>query len=207
MSPATDPIGSGFIKSLSHPGGNITGVANLFGDLTGKSVELLHTYLPGARKVAVLMSSNPTHPAIYELARGAAASLGLTTVPVVTATPAELERAFQDIAKAKCDAVFVLADPIRPTIVSLAANAGLPAVYQFSEFVEAGGLVSYGPSVAAMFRKSAQYVDRILRGARPADLPVEQPTTFELVLNLKAAKSLGLSLPESLIARADRVIE
>jgi putative tryptophan/tyrosine transport system substrate-binding protein len=207
MSPSTDPIGSGFVKSFAHPGGNITGVANLYGDMTAKSVEILHAVLPNAKKIAVLMSSNPTHPPLYEVARTAAQSLGLTTVPVIAPTATDLDRAFQDIVAANCDALFVLADPIRPAIVPLAATFKIPAIFQISLFVDAGGLASYGANVQMMLRMSAQYVDKIFKGANPADLPVEQPTTFELVVNLKTAKSLGVSIPESVILRADRVIE
>jgi putative ABC transport system substrate-binding protein len=207
MTPATDPIGSGFVKSFARPGGNITGLANMFGDLTAKSLEVLHTIVPEAKVIAILMSSNPTHPPLYEVANGAAQTIGLSTIPVVAAAATDLDRAFQDIRRANCDAVFVLADPIRPSIVTLAATARIPAVYQFSEFVETGGLVSYGPSLASMWRRSAQYVDRIFKGESPADLPVEQPTKFELVLNLKTAKTLGLSIPESVILRADKIIE
>jgi putative ABC transport system substrate-binding protein len=207
MSPATDPIGSGFVKSFARPGGNITGVANLYGDMTAKTVEILHTILPQAKKIAVLMSSNPTHPPLYETARVAAQSLGVTTVPILAPTPADLDYAFQNIVKENCDALFVLADPIRPTIVPLAAANKVPSIYQFSLFVDAGGLASYGAEVTAMFSKAAQYVDKLFKGANPADLPVEQPTKFEFVLNLKTAKSLGLSIPESVILRADKVIE
>lgn len=153
------------------------------------------------------MSSNPTHSPLYEVARDAAQSLGLSTVPILAPTPAELESAFQDVVRENCDALFVLADPIRPTIVLLAAKFKIPAIYQYSQFVDAGGLASYGANVTSMFRKAAQYVDKIFKGANPADLPVEQPTTFELVLNLKTAKSLGISIPEFVIFRADRVIE
>ena len=155
----------------------------------------------------MLMSSNPTHPPLYETARVAAQSLGLATVPLHAPTPADLDRAFQNIVKENCDALFVLADPIRPTIVPLAAANKVPAIYQISLFVDAGGLASYGAEVTAMFGKAAQYVDKIFKGANPADLPVEQPTKFEFVLNLKTAKSLGLSIPESVILRADKVIE
>ena len=207
MTPATDPVGSRFVKSLARPGGNITGLANMFADLTAKSLEILHAVLPDARKIAVLMSSNPTHPPIYEIARTAAQSIDLSTIPVLAATPADLEQAFLEIGKANCDALFVLADPIRPPILTLAAAARIPAVYQFSEFVEAGGLVSYGPSLQSMWRRSAQFVDKIFKGANPADLPVEQPTRFELVLNLRTAKSLGLTIPNSFTIRADKVIE
>ena len=207
MSPSTDPIGSGFVKSFSHPGGNITGVANLYGDMTAKSFELLHIVLPDAKKVAVLMSSNPTHPPLYERAREAAASLRLFPVRILASTPDDLERAFQEMRSEKCEALFVLADPIRPAIVSLAAAFKIPAVYQFSQFVDAGGLASYGANLPAMFSLAATYVDKILKGDDPAELPVEQPTTFEFVLNLKTAKSLGVSIPETVILRADRVIE
>ena len=208
MSPSTDPIGSGFIKSFAHPAGNITGVANLYGDMTAKTVELLLAILPGAKKIAVLMSSNPTHPPLYDVARDAAQSLGLSAVPIRAPTPADLEGAFEKMADEKCDALFVLADPMPPrTIVPLAAAHKLPSVYQISLFVEAGGMASYGANAEAMFAKAAQYVDKILKGANPADLPVEQPTRFEFVLNLKTAKSLGISIPEAVILRADKVIE
>ena len=207
MSPSTDPIGSGFVKSFAHPGGNITGVANLYGDMTAKSVEVLHTVLPGAKKIAVLMSANPTHPPLYEVARVGAQSLGLTTVPILAPTPDDLDGAFQEVVSANCDALFVLADTMRPTIVPLAAKFRIPTIFQVSLFVDAGGLASYGANVQMMLRMAAQYVNKIFKGANPADLPVEQPTTFELVLNLKTAKSLGVSLPESVVLRADRVIE
>ncbi len=207
MTPATDPIGSGFVKSFSHPGGNITGLANMYGDTTAKILEVLHTILPGAKKTAVLMSSNPTHPGLFEVSKAAAQVLGLSTVPIVAATPADLDRAFQDIVNENCDAVFVLADPIRPTIVTRAAAARIPDIYQISEFVEAGALASYGPRLSTMWKRSAQYVDRIFKGAAPAEMPVEQPTKFEMVINLKTAKSLGLALPATLLAQADEVIE
>ncbi len=207
MCPTTDPVRFGFVKSLAHPGGNITGIANLSGDMTAKSVELLHTILPDANKIAVLMSPNPIHPPLYEVARAAAQSLGLSTVPVLAQTPADLDRAFQDIAKQNCDALFVLADTYRPTIVPLAANYKVPALYQDSLLVDSGGLASYGAEVIPMFSKAAQYVDKIFKGADPANLPAEQPSKFEIVLNLKTAKALGLTIPDSILARADRVVE
>lgn len=207
MTPATDPVGSGFVKSFSHPGGNITGMANMYGDTTTKIFDVLQSMLPAARKIAVLMSSNPTHPGLFEVSRSAAKVLGLSTVPVVAPTPADLDRAFGDIGIEKCDAVFVLADPIRPTIVTLAAAARIPDIYQISEFVEAGGLARYGPRLSAIWKRSAQFVAKIFKGASPAELPVEQPTKFDLVINLKTAKSLGLTLSATLLARADEVIE
>ena len=207
MGPATDPIGSGFVKSFARPGGNITGVANLYGDLVAKSVEFLHAIVPDARKIAVLMSSNPTHSHLSSVARAAAESLGLSTVPALAPTPDDLDRAFQDMVKESCDALFVLADPIRPTLVPLTAKYRIPAIYQLSQYVDAGGLASYGADVEVMFTTAAQYVGKIFKGADPAELPVEQPTTFEFVLNLKTARSLGLSIPQSVISRADRTIE
>jgi putative ABC transport system substrate-binding protein len=207
MTPATDPIGSGFVQSFAHPGGNLTGLANMYGDLTAKLLEVLHLILPDAKKIAVLMSSNPTHLPLYKVASAAAEAIGLSTIPIVAPTVADLDQAFQAIGKNHCDAVYVLADPIRPTIVSLAAAARIPTVYQIGEFVEAGGLASYGPNLELLFRRSAHYVDSILKGTNPADLPVEQPTKFELVINLKTAKSLGLSIPESVVLLADKAIE
>ena len=207
MAPATDPVGSGFIKSLAHPGGNITGMANMYGDAIGKSVELLHSILPAAKRVAVLMSTNPTHPQQYELAEVALKGLDLAAVRVMAPTPGDLEQAFERMKQENCDALFVLADPTRPTIVSLAAKTKIPAIYQFSNFVVLGGLASYGPNLEAIYRKVAQYVDRIFKGADPAELPVEQPVVFELALNLKTAAALGLTIPESVMARADKVIE
>ena len=207
MSPSTDPIGSGFVKSFAHPGGYITGVANMYGDVMGKSVETLHELLPSAKKVAVLMSLNTTHPMQYELARAALQSFGKAAFPIVAPKPDDLPAAFHKMTEAQCDALFVLADPFRPTIVSLATNSRIPAIYQYREFVEAGGLASYGANNTAMFKMAARYVDKILKGASPSETPVEQPTTFEFVINLKTAKALGVTVPPSLLARADEVIE
>lgn len=207
MSPATDPVGSGFIKSLARPGGNITGVANMFGDAIGKSVELLHAILPTARRIAVLMSSNPSHPKQYALLEATAKALDLVPIPITAATPADLQQAFKEMKLANCDALFVLADPIRPTILTLATEAKIPAIYQFTGWVDLGGLASYGASQMPLFRKAAQYVDKIFKGASPAELPVEQPVAFELALNLKTAAALGLSIPDAVVARADKVIE
>ncbi len=207
MAPATDPVRSGFIKSLAHPGGNITGMANMFGDAVGKSVELLHSILPSAKRIAVLMSTNPTHPQQYELVETAARRLDLTVVRVMAPTPDDLEQAFDRMRQENCDALFVLADPTRPKIVSLAAKTKLPAFYQHSTFVDLGGLASYGPDLKPVYRKVAHYVDKIFKGANPAELPVEQPIVFEFALNLKTAAALGLTIPDSIIARTDKVIE
>ena len=207
MAPAVDPIGSGFVKSLAHPGGNITGMAAMAGDAVGKAVELLHDILPSARRIAVLMSNNPSHPWHSGLAEAAIKSLGLTPVPVLAPTPNDLEQAFETMKKENCDALFVLADVTRPAIAALAAKSRIAAVYQSSPYVPLGGLASYHPSIEAIYRKAAQYCDKIFKGADPAELPVEQPVIFELALNLKTAASLGLNFPDSVLARADRVIE
>jgi ABC-type uncharacterized transport system substrate-binding protein len=207
MGPATDPVGSGFIKSLSRPGGNITGLANMSGDYTSKTVELVHELLPQARRIAVLMSSNSTHPMQYSLAETAAHNLGLEIVPVTAANEEDLDQAFQTIARAQCDTLLVLNDPVRPRTATLAVHARLPAVFQNEVLVSQGGLASYGPDVGSLIVQTAVYIDRIFKGASPADLPVQQPTKFILKLNLKTAKELGLTIPPLLLARADEVIE
>jgi putative ABC transport system substrate-binding protein len=207
MMPATDPIGSGFVRSLARPGGNITGMANMYGDSVGKSVELLHSLLPAAKRVAILMSSNPTHPQQLEIASTAAKALGLVTIPVMAPNQNDLEQAFEKMRAEKCDALFVLADPLRPPIVQLAAKAKIPAVYQYGGFVDLGGLASYGAEFNAILRKGAEYVVRIFKGANPAETPVEQPVVFELAINLKTARELGVNIPEAILARADRIIE
>lgn len=207
MAPSIDPVGSGFIKSLAHPGGNITGMAALSGDAVGKAVELLHDVLPSAKRIAVLMSNNPTQQWHYALAEVAIKSLSLTLIPVMARTPDDLEHAFETIKKENCDALFVLSDVTRPAIVTLAAKSRMPAIYQSSPYIALGGLASYHPNIEAIYRKAAQYCDRIFKGADPAELPVEQPVIFELALNLKTAASLGLTFPDSVLARADKVIE
>jgi putative ABC transport system substrate-binding protein len=207
MMPATDPIGSGFVRSLAHPGGNITGMANMYGDSLGKSVELLHGLLPTAKRIAVLMSSNLTHPQQLEIADHAMKSLGLVAIPVMASNQADLQQAFDKMSAENCDALFVLADPVRPPIVPLAAIQKIPAVYQYGGYVDIGGLASYGAEFNAILRKGAEYVVRIFRGANPAETPVEQPIVFELAINLKTARELGLTVPESILARADKIIE
>lgn len=208
MAPATDPIGSGFVDSFARPGRNITGVANMFGDLTAKSLDFLHRVLPNAKKIAVLMSANPTHAQLYEVASKGARAIGMSTLPFVAATPTDLDRVFAEIKQARCDALYALADPYRPKIPELAASAQIPAIYQYGHYVETGGgLMSYGPDVLALIARAADYVDRIFKGASPAVLPVEQPTRFEFILNLKTAKALGLALPESIVLMADKVVE
>jgi putative tryptophan/tyrosine transport system substrate-binding protein len=153
------------------------------------------------------MSSNPTHAHLFEVANDGAKRIGLSAIPFVAPNPSDLDRVFLEIKKAKCDSLYVLADPYRPKIVELAATAQIPAIYQYSLFVEIGGLMSYGPDVLSIFERAAGYVDKILKGASPADFPVEQPTRFYFTLNLKTARILGITIPESVILLADKVIE
>jgi putative tryptophan/tyrosine transport system substrate-binding protein len=207
MSPATDPVGSGFVKSLARPDTNITGVSNMTADLTAKSLELLRALVPSTTRVAVLMSANPVHPSQYREADAGARTLGVMLIPVTARTSGDLENAFATIAQEKCEALAVLADPMRPAIIELAHRARLPTIYQLTDFVRAGGLIGYGPSFPQLFRRVAVYVDKILKGATPAELPVEQPTKFELAINVKTAKALGVEVPATMLALADEVIE
>jgi len=207
MSPATDPIGSGFVKSFAHPGGNITGIANMYGDLTAKTLEILHVVIPTAKKIGVLTSNNPTHPSLFEAAQRGASAIGLSAERFTAADPDNLERAFMEMNSAKCDAVYVLADPYLPAMPAIALKVRLPAIYQVRLYVEDGGLMSYGPDALAMFARAAYYVDRIIKGDNPAEIPVEQPTTFQFVVNLRTAKAIGLTIPESVLLQADKVIE
>jgi putative ABC transport system substrate-binding protein len=207
MSPGSDPVRAGLITSLAHPGGNITGISDLNDEALSKLVELLHVVVPAAKRMAVLMSSNPSHLWRYGLTEAAAKTLGLTTVQIVALTPADLEQAFDSMVQEKCDALVVLPDATRPAIVPLAAKAKIPAFFSLATYVALGGLASYGANPEALFRKTAQYVGKIFLGAVPAELPVEQPVTFDLTLNLKTAAALGLSVPDSVLARADKVIE
>jgi putative ABC transport system substrate-binding protein len=202
-----DPIGSGFVKSLARPGGRITGTANMTVDYMPKTIELLREMLPAARRVAVLMSDNPVHPLMYRAIDTIAVTTGIELLPVIARTVADLDDAFATIAGQKADAVIVLTDAVRLRIVALAATAKVPVIYQISSFVDAGGLISYGANAGALVAQTAIYVDKILKGADPAELPVEQPTRFELKINLRTARALSLSIPPTLLARADEVIE
>jgi putative ABC transport system substrate-binding protein len=207
-----DPVAAGLVDSLGRPGGNATGFSIIAPELGTKRLELLKEIVPDAFSVAVLLNSkNPQSRIELNEMQVAARTLGIQLHPIQIASEAALEEAFAALTKAVTQALIVLTDPIlfsqRKRIVELANRNRLPAIYFFQGFVEEGGLVSYGPSDADLFRRSAAYVDRILKGARPSDLPVQQPTRFELVVNLKAAKALGLDIPPTLLARADEVIE
>jgi putative ABC transport system substrate-binding protein len=205
---AADPVAHGFVKSLARPGSNITGLSNMAPDLTARTVEILLSLVPKASRIAVLMSANPSHLGVLKETRVAARTFGAKVVAITAAVPGDLDEAFATMAKQRCDALVVPADArLYLEIVELAAKARLPAIYQFRELVLGGGLVSYGPSYVELFRRAAAYVDRIFKGADPAEMPVEQPTKFELVLNLETAKVLGLTVPPLLLATADEVIE
>src|SRR5438093_4764184 len=208
-----DPVGTGLIASLARPGGNVTGVSGYAGlEIGAKQLELLKEIVPKIRRVAIL--SNPAN-AYHQLAitevNVAARSLGVQLQLLEARGPNEFDGAFAAMATERVGALLVLSDAIfsshRTRLADLAARSRLPAAYGVRESVEAGGLMSYGPSFLDLFRRSAAYVDKILKGAKPADLPVEQPTTFELVVNVKAAKALGLTIPQSVLQRADQVIQ
>ena len=210
-----DPVGTGLVTSLARPGGNITGLSNLNADLVGKGLEYLTQAVPGARRVAVLSQPGAfgerTEREMLKAAEVAAEVLGIQLQFVEARGPADIDKAFSEITGARADALIVLVSGMllgeRSRVVDFAARNRLPVVYTFRELVDAGGLMSYGTSLADLFRRAASYVDKILKGAKPADLPVEQPVKLELVINLKTAQALGLTLPPTLLARADQVIE
>jgi len=210
-----DPVARGLVTSLARPGGNITGLANLQTDLVGKWLELLKQAVPRLNQVAFLWEPGylpeRAQRDLQERAEAAAKAAGVRLRFVEVRGSADLDRAFSDMVRARVDALIVWGGIMfiyeRQRIAELAAKNRLPGAYTMSEFVDAGGLLSYAPNIADNFRRAAGYVDKILKGAKPADLPVEQPTKFELVVNLKTAKALGLTIPPSLLQRADRVIE
>jgi putative ABC transport system substrate-binding protein len=207
-----DPVGGGLVASLARPGGNVTGVTASGQELSAKRLELLKEVVPGAARVAVLVNptSSYTGPFLGER-EGIARALRWDLRVVEAQRPGELEKTFAAMTGERIGALMVLTDIMfithRRRIVELAAKSRLPAVYFDQEFVDEGGLMFYGASLIAMYRHAAVHVDKILKGVKPADLPVEQPTTFELVLNLRTAKALGLTIPPSVLARADRVLE
>jgi putative ABC transport system substrate-binding protein len=199
-----DPEKDGLVASLARPGGNITGFSHLTGELTGKRLQLLKDTLPNVRRIAALTTQK------HRQIEREAARLGLQIQPFIVRQPGEIGTAFSAMRVARPDALLVHPHPMfwleRRRITQLASEVGLPAMYENADFVEVGGLMAYGASLPDMARRAAGYIDRILRGTRPADLPVEQPTKFELAINLKIAKALGLTIPPSVLARADRVI-
>jgi putative ABC transport system substrate-binding protein len=207
-----DPVAGGLVASLAHPGGNVTGVTALGQELGGKALDLLKEAVPNISRVAVL--GGPAYPSMgtgAQAIESAARALGVTLQTVVVRTPAEIDGAFAAMREQRAGGLLVLPDPMfniqTSRIPELAARHRLPAIYELSEFVDAGGLMFYGAALRDMYRRAATFVDKILRGAKPGDLPIEQPTQFELDINLKAAKALGIKIPQSLLVRADRVIE
>jgi putative ABC transport system substrate-binding protein len=207
-----DPVRFGLTASLNRPGGHVTGISLLSNVLGAKRVELLHQIAPKVSRIALLMNpSNPNSAAEQTDAQTGAKSLGIETVVLNARNAAEIDAAFEELLRVKADGFITATDPIlldcREQIVSLAQKHSLPAVYFVRQFATAGGLLSYGPSISWMYRQAGAYVAQILQGANPAEMPVLQPTTFEFALNLKAAKALGLAVPDKLLVAADEVIE
>jgi putative ABC transport system substrate-binding protein len=207
-----DPVGAGLVRSLTHPGANVTGTSLMLPDLGGKRLELLREIVPKLRRVAILWNRrNASAAAEMRATETAARSLGLTVYSAAFDSASRLDAAFADMARARPDGVLVMLDALtrwhRREIAAAALSARLPSVCPSWTFVQSGALVGYGPDYHVIAGRAARYVDKILKGAKPGDLPVEQPTKFELVINLKTAKALGLTIPQSLLQRADQVIE
>ncbi len=212
MSGLTDPVESGLVASLARPGGNVTGLSGFSTEIVGKQLELLKEMAPKVSRVAILWNpANQSHPLLLREAEAAARLLRVQLQTLEVRGPDDFETAFAAVTRERAGALLVAADGMfllhRARIADLAAKTRLPAMYGLREYVDAGGLVVYGPSLRENFRRAATYVDKILKGAKPADLPVEQPTKFELVINLKTAKALGLTIPPSLLLRADELIK
>ena len=211
MESLSDVVASGLVQSLARPGGNLTGVSGFAPELSGKRLELVREILPQAERIAVLVNrSNPVTASVLRATESAAQQMRMKLNVIDVHRRTELAPAFEAMRRERADALVIVADPIlfteRPLIVQLAAKYRLPAIYEFRLFAESGGLLSYGPRSQERFQRMAAYVDRILRGTNPADLPIERPTTFELVVNLKTAQGLGLTIPRSVLVRADEII-
>ena len=212
MAVAADPVATGFVANIARPGGNITGLSMMAPGLLGKQMQLLKEVVPKISRVALLwnpanVSNTPQLPHVQDAAR----ALAVRLQPLEARGPGDIDSAFVAMTRERAGAVIVLVDSMfvahRTRIAGLAAKSRLPAVYGLTDHAEAGGLMAYGPNVADLYRRAAAYVDKILKGAKPADLPVEEPTKFELVINLKTAKALGLTIPPSVLVRSDQVIE
>jgi putative ABC transport system substrate-binding protein len=206
-----DPVGTGIVPSLARPGGNITGSSLLNAELSGKGLQLLKETVPAASRVAVLWNSkNPLHKEVLAATEAAGATLKVGLQLLDVRGPDDLTKAFDAIARQRADGLLVFPDSVtlanRKPILEFAASRRLPAIYPFREMVEEGGLLCYGPNLTDSLRTAADYVDKIFKGARPGDLPIAQPTRFDLVVNLKTAKSLGLTIPQTILVRADDVI-
>jgi putative ABC transport system substrate-binding protein len=212
MANTLDPVGNGLVKTLARPGGNITGLSSLGGDIGGKHLEMLLSVAPKLSRVAVLLNpGNQSNPLLLKSIQSAALTTSANILPLEARTAPEIENAFSAMTQGKAGAVIVARDGLfisqTRQISELALKNRLPSISEQSEHAEAGGLMSYGVNQREQFRRAATYVDKILKGAKPADLPVEQPAKFELVINLKTAKALGLAIPQSLLLRADEVIQ
>jgi putative ABC transport system substrate-binding protein len=212
MAVSAYPDKLGLVESLARPGGNVTGLSNLGPELLGKSFELLKEIAPKASHLAVLWNpASPVEALVFKEVLAAAPAFGLEIQSIEMRTPEDSAEAFATVTASRADALFALGNPVnfknRQLIVDFALKTRLPSLYQERLFVESGGLVSYAPRFSDLFRRAATYVDKILKGAKPADLPVEQPTKFELVVNLKTAEALALTIPQSVLLRADEVIQ
>ena len=212
MAGASNAVGAGFVASLAKPEGNITGFTSQQEDVLGKLIGILHEVAPGARRVAILLNeSNPSHAVFWAAAKSACAALDLVALRVVASAPAQFGAVVEQIVRQRSQAVVVVSDGMyyaeRAKLQELIQTTRLPVAYLLRDHVVTGGLLSYGADLIANYRNAAKYVDKILKGAKPADLPVEQATKFELVINLKTAKALGLAIPPSLLLRADEVIQ
>ena len=206
-----DPVGNGFVASLAQPGGNITGLSTVAPEMSGKRLELLKEIMPKLSRVAVFgNSSDPGNARVLKETELAAAAFGLKVQYIEVVSLADIETAFRSASKGRADAVLLIPNPIltphRALVADLAVKSRLPVIYD-TQYVEAGGLMTYGVNLPDLDRRAATYVDKILKGAKPADLPVEQPTKFEFIINLKAAKQIGLTIPPNVLARADKVIK
>jgi putative tryptophan/tyrosine transport system substrate-binding protein len=212
MAAAGDPLGSGLVASLAHPGGNVTGLSLMAPDLGGKRLQMLKELLPAVSHVAVLWNAANPYPAlVYKQTQDAGQSLGIQIQSAAVHVPNDFDGAFEAAIQQRADALITVEDPLtvnyRKQIANFAIKSRLPTMHGIKEFIVVGGLMSYGANIPDLFRRSAGYVDRILKGEKPADMPVHQPTKFEFVINLKTAKALGLDIPPQLLARADEVIE
>jgi ABC-type uncharacterized transport system substrate-binding protein len=212
MAYSTDPVRAGLVSSLAHPGANITGMATMLTDITPKQIELLNFAIPGLKRVGVLRNpGNLAHSAIFKSVVDRAGSFNITAHSLEVRILEDLDLAFAEASEVRAQALVVITDPLftlhRQRIAQLAIETRIPSIFPTREYVDVGGLFSYGDSLTDFHRRAAFYVDKIFRGAKPADLPVQQPTNFEFVVNLKTAKALGMSIPPIVLARADEVIE
>jgi len=206
-----DPVGSGFVATLARPGGNITGLSTFTPETTGKRLEILKEIVPRLGRAAVFgTSTEPGKEQSLKETQSVAAALGIHLHYIEIGSPKDIEPAFREAVRDRADAILVLNSPVlnsrRGELADLAIKSRLPTAYGQGEYVEAGGLMSYGPNIVELFRRTSTYVDKIFKGAKPSELPVQQPKTFEFIINLKTAKQIGLAVPPNVLTRADRVI-